>query len=192
MLRELASLRRQFIVVRQPPVYTHAEFARARAFVVLSHAAIEDYLEGICLEVVDKSIYAFQSDDRARTSLLALLSYGSKIDVPSSFAGGPWGVRGLLKESRKALRSWTDANNGVKAKDVLRLLLPVGVKETDMGSAWLQHMDDLGELRGRVAHHGHPPGAQAPVDPGDALEAVGRILPTLCRLDARMCALRDE
>jgi len=192
LLRELSTLRRQFIVVRQPPVYTDAEFARARAFVVLSHGAIEDYLEGIALEVVDKGIQAFRSDGRARTSLLALLGYGIKVDVPSSFSGGPWGMRTLLNDSRKVLRSWTEANNGVKAKDVLRLLLPVGVKETDMGNVWLQHMDDLGGLRGRVAHHGNPPGAQAPVDPQDALDHVARVLPTLCRLDARMCALRDE
>ena len=191
-LQELATLRRQFIVIRQPPVYTDPEFARARAFVVLSHAAIEDYLEGIALEVVDKCIQAFNSDGKARTSLLALLGYGSMSDVPSSFSGGPWGMRTLLRDSRKALRAWTEANNGVKAKDVLRLLLPVGVKETDMGSLWLQHMDDLGELRGRVAHHGNPPGAQAPVDPLDTLDHVARVLPTLCRLDARMCALRDE
>ena len=123
-LRELATLRRQFIVTRQPPVYSGPEFARARAFVVLSHAAIEEYLEGISLETVDKCIQAFDSDGKARTSLLALLGYGSKRDVPSSFSGGPWGMRILLKGSRQALRSWTEANNGVKAKDVLRLLLP--------------------------------------------------------------------
>jgi hypothetical protein len=101
---------------------------------------------------------------------------------------GPWGIRNLLKDTRQVLRSWTEANNGVKAKDVLRLLLPVGVKETDMGSTRLQHMDDLGELRGRVAHHGNPPEAQAPVDPHDALDDLTRVLPTLCRLDTRMCA----
>lgn len=191
-LREVAILRRQFIVLRQPPAYSDPDYARARAFVVLSHAAIEDYIEGMALEVVDKCIQRFEVDGKARTSLLALVAYGSGIDVPSSFTGGPWGLRARLKDSRKALRDWTQANNGVKAKDVLRLLLPVGLKETDMGSAWLQNMDDLGELRGRVAHHGNPPGAHSPVDPRDALDHVQRVLPTLCRLDARMCALRDE
>jgi hypothetical protein len=179
-------------VVRRPPVYRPAEYARARAFVVLSHAVIEDYLEGMALEVVDKCVRAFGADSRPRTSLLALLSYGTRADVPSAFSGGPWGVRTLLTDSRQVLRGWTEANNGVTAKDVLRLLLPVGVKESDMGSVWLQSMDDLGSLRGRVAHKGNPPGAHAPVDPHDALDHVARVLPTLCRLDSRMCALRDE
>lgn len=191
-LAHLSDLRRQFIVVRQPPVYSGAEHNRARAFVVLSHAALEDYLEGIALEVVDSSLRAFKADQSPRTSLLALLTYAADAEPANAFAGGQWGIRGHLQDSRQALRQWTERNNGLKAKDVLRLLLPVGIKESDLGATWLQHMDDLGELRGRVAHKANLPGAQAPLDPHDALEAVARVLPNLCRVDAKLCALRDE
>lgn len=191
-LEHLADLRRQFIVVRQPPVYSGAEHNRAKAFVILSHAALEDYLEGIVLEVVDSCLRSFSRDFIPRTSLLALLTYAAVADPPEAFPGGRWGIRGHLQDSRQSLRHWTEKNNGLKAKDVLRLMLPVGIKESDLGSTWLQHMDELGELRGRMAHKANLPGAQAPLDPQDALEAVSRVLPNLCRIDAKLCALRDE
>lgn len=159
---------------------------------VLSHAVLEEYFEGICLEVVDAGIKAFKTDDRPRTSLLALLSYAAPGSVPAEFSGGPWGLRTQLTDGRQVLRQWAENNNGVKAKDLLRLLLPAGLKESDMGSAWLQHMDELGEMRGAVAHHGNPAGAKSLVDPGDALNHVERVLPTISRLDSRLCALRDE
>lgn len=191
-LEELALLRKTLIKVDATGSYSGAAYVKARGFVVLAHGVIEGYLEGIALEVVDGAIKRFMSDDKARTALLALLLYGHDGPVPDTFSGGPWGVRAALKTSRQRLRDWTEANNGIKEKDVLRLLLPTGLKESDMGSVWLAAMSELGELRGRVAHKGVPPGASHPVDPKDAVDSVEKVLTTLCRLDARLVALRDE
>lgn len=191
-LEELALLRTTLIKVNATGSYPASAYVKARGFVVLAHGVIEGYVEGIALEVVDGAIKGFESDDKARTALLALLLYGHDGSVPDAFSGGPWGVRAALKTSRQRLRDWTEANNGIKEKDVLRLLLPTGLKESDMGSTWLTAMSELGELRGRVAHKGVPPGASHPVDPKDAADSVEKVLTTLCRLDSKLVALRDE
>lgn len=191
-LRQLADLRATLIRVSPTGAYAPSSYVKARGFVVLAHGVLEAYLEGIALEVVDSSIKNFNLDGRARTSLLALLGYAHDGTVPVSYSGGPWGVREALKASRQTLRNWTETNNGIKEKDLLRLLLPTGLKESDMGVAWLSDMSDLGSLRGRVAHHGMAPGAAHPIDPKDAVDHVEKVLPTLCRLDSKLVLLRDE
>lgn len=191
-LRQLQELSSALLAINPTAAYTLDEYIKARAFVVLAHGVIEDYLEGICLEVVDGALKSFKSDGRARTALLALVHYTGTGVVPDSYGGGPWSLRQGLDASRQRLFQWADKNNGIKEKDVLRLLLPTGLKETDMTSAWLAAMSNLGEMRGQVAHRGHPQRAQTPIDPKDALDHIEAITSTLCRIDARLVALRDE
>jgi hypothetical protein len=191
-LRQLEELSSALLAINPTATYARDEYLKARAFVVLAHGVIEDYLEGICLEVVDGALKSFNADGRPRTALLALVHYTGTGAVPDSYGGGPWGLRQGLGASRQRLFKWAADNNGIKEKDVLRLLLPTGLKETDMTGAWLEAMSDLGEMRGRVAHRGHPLRAQTPVDPKDALDHIEAITPTMCRLDAKLVALRDE
>jgi hypothetical protein len=192
-LDEIQQLEGTFIHLQTPAVYSTAEHDHARAFVVLAHGVLEDYLEGICLEVVDAPLSAFKQDSRARTALLSLLTYRNVREAPpAALAKGPWHVREALKESRDHLRKRAADNNGIKEKDVLALLLPVGLKESDFDAAWLAAMNELGGLRGNVVHRGRRPGAMTPVTPDDAQKAVARVLPALCRADARLIALRDE
>lgn len=191
-LEQLAALRSALIRIDPLGSYGGAAYIKARSFVVLAHAVLEDYVEGICVEVVDGAIKSFETDGRPRTALMALLRYAAGGDVPHSYVGGPWGLRASLNDSRQVLHAWTRQNNGIKQKDVLRLLLPTGLKESDMGPLWLAAMDALGELRGRVAHRGLPPGAVTPVDPKDALDQVEAVLGTLSRIDSKLVALRDE
>lgn len=191
-LEEIDELRRKLVRIDPAGSYSELAYLKARAFVLLSHGALEEYIERVCIDVADAAITAFNVDERPRRTIITLLHYGANSDPSSVSANGPWQIREALKQSRRQLLLWRESNNGIKEKDVLRLLLPVGLKESDMGAAWLQAMSDLGSLRGRVAHHGHRTGAKTPVDPGDALATVAAVLPTLCRLDAKLAGFRAE
>lgn len=191
-LHQLQELRSTLISISKTGSYAPSAYLKARAFIVLTHGVIEEYLEKICLEVVDGALAAFSVDDKPRTALMALLHYTGVGDIPDAFGGGPWGIRKGLTTGRKVLFHWADANNGIKEKHLLRLLLPTGLKETDMGNQWLSAMSDFGEMRGRVAHYGHANRAQTPVSPNDALGQVQAVTPTLCRIDSKLVALRDE
>lgn len=191
-IEQIADLKRRLIRIDPAGSYTELEYIKARAFVLLSHGALEDYIEAVCMEVADAAIAAFSADEKPRRAIVTLVHYGAEKDPSTVSPSGPWQIRAALKASRQQLLRWRDANNGIKEKDVLRLLLPIGLKESEMGVVWLQSMSELGSLRGRVAHHGHRAGAKTPVDPGDALNTVQAVLPTLCRVDARLLVIRNE
>lgn len=189
-LESLCELSDALIEVAIPPVYEKPAYIRASAFMVLGHAALEDYVEGMALEVIDECIRGFRSDRRARIALMALSAYSSKFEVPEHFAGGPWHMEEVLREGRQRLFALTEANHGVRDSNLLSLWLPIGLKESDMGPSWLDEMRDFGTARGDFAHK--RPGAKRWLDPGEALQRVEKLLPPLCRVDARLCALRDE
>lgn len=44
------------------------------------------------------------------------------------------------------------SNNGVKAKNLLALLVPAGIEETDLDPLWVTAMENFGKNRGDVAH----------------------------------------
>ena len=46
----------------------------------------------------------------------------------------------------------TRENHGIKEKNILGLLLPVGVLETDLDPVWMGTMSSFGASRGVVAH----------------------------------------
>jgi len=194
-LAEIAELERHFIRIDPVANYAAADYMNARAFVVLAHGVIEAYLEGVVVEAADTVITAFASDERPRIALLALLAHSptASRSPPERRGGGPWQVRDAIAKARQALSRATEDNQGLKERHVLSLVLPVGIKESDLGPGWLAHMTNLGDTRGRVAHSGRPqPGAATPLDPGDAVRTVRYVLPGLCRLDKRLVSLRDE
>lgn len=194
-LAEVGELEDRFIKLRPAADYQSADYLDARAFVVLVHGVIEDYLEGIVLEVADAALRGFALDSTPRSTLLALLAHSPSATMrpPEQRGGGPWLVRVAISKARDALVTTTRDNHGIKEAHILSLVLPVGIKESDLSTTWLSNMTDLGEVRGRVAHSGRPrPGASTPLDPGDALKAGRFVLPGLCRLDRRLVLLRDE
>jgi hypothetical protein len=194
-LLEVQELEERFIDLRPASDYQPADYLDSRAFVVLVHGVVEDYLEGIVLEVADSALRGFAADSIPRSTLLALLAHTPSATArpPEQRGGGPWLVRDAISKARDALVTTTRDNQGIKERHVLSLVLPVGIKESDLSTTWLSYMTDLGEVRGRVAHSGRPrPGASTPLDPGDALKAGRFVLPGLCRLDRRLVLLRDE
>lgn len=175
--------------------YSPAEYTDARAFVVLSHGVIEEYLERASLEVVDTALQSFDKDGKPRTALLSLLAHSPSATrvPPETHTGGSWLVGQHLHTARQALWSVVHRNHGLTERHLLSLLLPSGIRESELGAEWLQQMTNLGDTRGRVAHgSSRPPGAETPLDPGDAAQCVLVVLPGLCRVDSRLLQLRDE
>jgi hypothetical protein len=194
-LREVRDLASQYIHLESMGAYSIAEYTDARAFIVLSHGVIEEYLERMALEVVDSGLRHFDQDGRPRTALLSLLAHSPSAThvPPDNRSGGRWLVREHLASARQGLWQTVHDNHGITERHLLSLLLPTGIKESDLAPEWLRQMSRLGETRGRVAHGGSGlPGASKPLDPGDATRSVVEALPGLCRLDWRLVRLRDE
>ena len=71
---------------------------------------------------------------------------------------------------------------GVKRENVLKLLLPVGMQESEIDEPWLQKIDAFGQRRGSVAHS--PRGrVTQPVDPKSEYDVVTDIIEGMGLID---------
>jgi len=130
---------------------------KLRSYVLLCHAAIEEYLERVSLAVLSNSLKAFESDGCVRDPLLAACSFYKIVlmnEVSSRSAGDHLNdvldavFRRAIAEHRKAV----DENHGVKTKDQDALFLPIGVRLFDFDRLLSQSLNSYGTLRGEFAH----------------------------------------
>jgi hypothetical protein len=174
-----------------------AQYDRLCAYLVLCHAEFEQYLEDSSVEVLARAHSAWLKDEFPRVPLLSLLAC-SPLSVkppPAEKSGGESFLRLGIQDARSRHYQYAKfENHGISEKYLLALLLPAGIKETDLGGAWLQHVADLAQMRGQVAHHSSVPAlyAESPISLSDALTAVGEVLAGIERLDVRLLALMTE
>jgi hypothetical protein len=162
LTRELNRLKKQFIPKTNPTgLYSDRQLARTLAYRVLAHAEIESYLEERAWDVVQNAKTLWDTTGKTTRTLICLLGFsGLTMDKPPGTLNRTRGSRDdhdkRLKISKKIALSvnefWTviDKNHGVKEKNILALLLPIGIDGDDLDSAWLATMNTFGEKnRGR-------------------------------------------
>jgi hypothetical protein len=81
-------------------------------------------------------------------------------------------------------------NHGLTEKNVLRLVMPVGVRPHELDPGWLTDAEAFTSDRGTAAHQTRR--LQQIPDPATELERVQRIAEGLKPIDARLTALRDR
>ncbi|MFF1300654.1 MULTISPECIES: HEPN domain-containing protein [unclassified Streptomyces] len=159
--------------------YTADEYDRVRAFIVLSHAEAEAYVEAMCLDILQKSEARWVNSDSAGACVAALMLYNEKqAKPPKSLASqAPKDtVDEIVKSAFKRHREFTQReNHGVKEANLLRLLLPIGFRESDFDSVWLGVMNSFGVNRGMVAHQSASR-VQNPPDPALSRQQVQAVL----------------
>ena len=89
-----------------------------------------------------------------------------------------------INSAIKSFKKIIDNNHGVKEKNILALLLPIGIDSDDLDPAWLADMNTFGEKRGLVAHTSATSymTIQTP-DPANELNTVTQIKNELLRID---------
>ncbi len=197
----ISTLRNHFL----PPVfdptgtYDDKTIAYARAFRILAHAEIEHFLEDRTLEVARSALNKWKQNATANTTLLSLLAFsGCMMNYPpdSISPAQPNAAdnhkKAIELDSRidQASRQFHTAiseNHGIKEKNVLRLLLAVGIKTSSIDQFLLIQLNSLGEKRGEAAHQSlfsnkvsHPP------DPKSELDQVNLIINSLEAIDLEL------
>jgi len=81
-------------------------------------------------------------------------------------------------------------NHGIRERNLMKLLLPLGVSEFDIDIVWLATVDSFGQNRGSTAHSSISNRALQPPDPKSESDVVGQILDGICKLDSKVVALR--
>ncbi len=144
----------------RPEDFTPREYDRARGFKLLAHAEIEAFLEQRVVDTVNAAHTAWKCDQKPRHCLIALVAYREKGfgGVPASVTNDGKKSRDLLlrdriNEARKEFTTFVSQNNhGIREKNVLKLLLPVGLREHQLPSDWLEQMNSFGDSRAEAAH----------------------------------------
>ena len=112
-------------------------------------------------------------------------SPGSELEVPTAPVQRP-----LPANLRTVITIETLVSFSLFIRYLLGLLLPVGIRESEMPGGFLPETYPFGAHRGDLAHQGV--GAQTPPDPVDAIERVTRIVVALRQLDRQLLVLKAE
>lgn len=130
---------------------------KLRSYVLICHAAIEEYLEKLSLAVLAESLAGFEADGRIRDPLISVCSY-YKISIATIGVERKSGdVVGdlLLEVFKRAINEHAvaiDGVHGIKTKDQDAILLPVGVRIFDFDRLLSQGLNSFGGARGLLAH----------------------------------------
>ncbi len=165
--RELKFLREQLLPQKFSPtgVYPPRVITRTIAYRVLAHAEFEEYIEKRVWDLALSSIKALETTGRVDRVVACLIAFsGQKQDFPpetlsppTATQGASWGIKIELLEKAKSslnmLYSIIEQNHGMKEKNLLALLLPVGITPPQLDVTWLSTVNSFGQQRGIFAHH---------------------------------------
>jgi hypothetical protein len=130
---------------------------KLKSYVLLCHAAIEEYLERISIAVLKESLSAARSDGKIRDSLLCVCSY-YKLNVSKVVESRNHGDAFLiifLNLCKKAISEHELALSGVhgvKTKDQEAVFFPIGVNLCAFDRILSQNLNSFGVKRGGLAH----------------------------------------
>lgn len=148
--------------------YSDSEYDRMSAFRLLVHAEIERFIESLIED--------------------ALSRFSLKITSWKGAGCNSQLVDALVKHMDKKLRKEVKLNNGVKSRNIVELLQPLGLTGSHLDNLWLQTMDTYGEIRGGHAHNSRR--TTQPIDPKTEQDLIYKqILPELEKLEVLVAAV---
>jgi hypothetical protein len=160
--RQVQLLRKQFLPDPFDPLGSYPDRARVqanvRAFLVLSHAEFESYLEDWARDIARASERVWQKSGRVTLPLAILAtSLTDGISIPQQVPKtvGQDGVQmfsDLVRDLFPGYRKRVNDNHGIKESNVLGLFGPLGVPISAFGSTLLLNLNTLGAARGQHAH----------------------------------------
>ncbi|GAA5153020.1 hypothetical protein GCM10023340_34340 [Nocardioides marinquilinus] len=162
---------------------------------LLVHAEIENYVEDMVAGVLTAARDRWIDHQRLSRCVTTLMMYNDKqLAPPASLAKQSPNdtldatVKNVIKKHGDYV---TRDNHGIRQKNLLRLLLPIGVSDGDLDPVWLGDMDTFGALRGLVAHTSAKR-VQTPPDPGISQRTVNDVLSGLLQLEPLLVALKRK
>jgi len=155
-----------------PKEYEHF----VKAYCILSHAAIEEYVEEVALKVMKRSIEDWKTKKKIVDSLLSIVTYYGlrlKIDEWEEETKVFDYLRKIIDEAKDKFSKDVDKNHGIRIQDLRNLLIPVGIDiMQDLNIKNSLHR--LSSERGVYAHYQNASrkGARKVISPEDAKNCV--------------------
>ena len=170
---------------------------RALSYRVLAHAEIEAYFEDRVVEIAKKTIKSWNQCRHLSLPLLYLVAFsGREMQRPPESLTSPKDNKAKewsnfldpSKRLRECATIYIQAvqmkNHGIKERNLLSLLLPVGVDSSDLDPVFIADLDSFGTRRGEAAHtSSNPAQVRQGVDPKDEHATVEVLLDGLQPID---------
>jgi hypothetical protein len=188
MKRNIEMLRDHLLPAEFDPLgeYTEKVFTDVVAFRVLCHAAIEDYFEERVVEIAQRAQLLSTNGDRVSrpaTCLLAFSGLEMRSPPPSLDPDQPSKKKTWIDDidvKRKIgncitnfIRRIKTENHGIREKNLLSMLLPIGFDYSNIDKLMLSELDNYGRLRGEFAHSTLHKHVTKRPDPEDELKKFG-------------------
>jgi hypothetical protein len=168
----------------------------ALAYRVLAHAEIEAYFEDRALEIVNRARLAWENSSHISRVALCLMAFSGltmalppdSLEPPNQNKRKNWPELLDIGERLKAVFTEYNTyvrteNHGVKEKNLLLILLPLGVQHSSLDPAFLAEIESFGSMRGQAAHTSRAAVRRA-VDPKEEFNRVDSLLAGIAAIDA--------
>lgn len=190
LTQRIRQLETRLLPTRLSPTgsYTARQLDLVRGYRLLVHAEFEAYLEDQVSALAVRALKRFQQDGKPRWVVASLIAYHfpkseiSDTKLRNLYAGRADHVQARAHEATTMLNEVVAKNNGLREINLLRLLLPIGIRTADIDQLWLGTMDSFGANRGQTAHTSFRVSQQ--LDPAAERQTVSDLLKGLERLDS--------
>lgn len=207
--KQTKELRRLLLPSRFEPtglyIFPDRVAARTISFRVLAHAEFETYFEDRAVEIAKAAWQAWKRHRYVSSVALHLLGYsGNEMTKPPTTLRAPdvqkakgWEAREVSIYERlekcvsEYVHSVTKENHGVKEKNILSIILPIGFDYKKCDDLLLTNLNQLGESRGLVAHSSASYVSQS-VDPKDEYGRIKQLIKDLGSMDEEFDRLLQE
>lgn len=133
------------------------EQVNLRSYIVLTHAAFEEYLEGMSKRLLNTTISLLSRDMVCIGALALISSYRAKQENMREVYPGTGrmidAIRTRVNCAQVAHETVIKNNNGIKPSSVAALMKPFGI-ELERFAVLLNELQMFGERRGGLAHTG--------------------------------------
>jgi hypothetical protein len=136
--------------------YTHEELMKCQAFIVFSHAEIENYLEKIARRIISEAANRWNESSLPDRVITTLVTFRRKeICGPPNDIKNPLkhqNIKVIVEDALKSQEQVIAENNGIKQANLSQLICPLGVFEYDIDDTLLIQLDIVGAKRGGLVH----------------------------------------
>lgn len=192
------ALRQQFLPKRFKITgnYDDRVFVGVVAFRVLSHGALEEYFEARATELARMAHVSYRDTGRMSVTAGCLIAFSGgemrlppeTIDAPQPTKAANWASEIDIMQrvgacASKYIARVKNDNHGVRERNLLSILLPIGIRHDKIDRLLISELDNFGRIRGEYAHSGVVTHVRRRPDPKDELLKVRKIIELIRTID---------
>ncbi len=146
-LLNISILKKDFYFENDTGEMSSKEENSMKAFIVLSHAEIENFLEQICLNVLEYQFEICLKEKKAGLILASLFMW-SKDDKPNNYNDRINRSHNIISKYKSVVAD----NHGIKRQHIKKLLDPLGISIDNYSVDLLNDIEMLASHRNNIAH----------------------------------------